>query len=137
MKQFVIKGAEDATVEDVATPEPAAGQVRLRVRYVGICGSDLHFYEGDYPLGAPVALGHEAVGTIVEVGPDVGTFAVGWLMPRLPLLARQEHGTGQGEELRLRLQTLTGIDQHPQRLAQRCFRIFSLHLGWQLAPAHI
>ena len=55
----------------------------------------------------------------------------------LPLLARQEHGTGQGEELRLRLQTLTGIDQHPQRLAQRCFRIFGLHLGWQLTPAHI
>ena len=59
MKQFVIKGAEDAAVEDVATPEPAEGQVRLRVRYVGICGSDLHYYfngaNGAFVVREPLA----------------------------------------------------------------------------------
>ena len=45
-----------------------------------ICGSDLHFYDGDYPLLEPVALGHEAVGTVVEAGPDVRSVKVGDLV---------------------------------------------------------
>ena len=72
MKQFVIKGAEDATVEDVATPEPAAGQVRLRVRYVGICGSDLHYYfhgaNGAFVVREPLAPGHE-LSAVVDLTP--------------------------------------------------------------------
>jgi 2-desacetyl-2-hydroxyethyl bacteriochlorophyllide A dehydrogenase len=49
----------------------------VQVTATAICGSDLHFYEGDYPLVAPVPLGHEAVGTVVEVGPDARTVKVG------------------------------------------------------------
>lgn len=49
----------------------------IEVTKTAICGSDLHFYEGDYPLFEPVALGHEAVGTVVEIGPDVRTVHIG------------------------------------------------------------
>ncbi|GFG75907.1 zinc-binding dehydrogenase [Mycobacterium botniense] len=49
----------------------------VAVNATGICGSDLHFYEGEYPLTQPVALGHEAVGTVVETGPQVQTVRVG------------------------------------------------------------
>ncbi|CDO89107.1 dehydrogenase [Mycobacterium triplex] len=49
----------------------------IQVRTAAICGSDLHFYDGDYPLFTPLPLGHEAIGTIVEVGPEVRTLTVG------------------------------------------------------------
>lgn len=49
----------------------------IGVTTTAICGSDLHFYEGDYPLVEPVSLGHEAIGTVLEVGPDVRTVATG------------------------------------------------------------
>ena len=56
---------------------PGTDGAVVQVSATAICGSDLHFYEGDYPLFAPVSLGHEAVGTVVEVGPDVRTVKVG------------------------------------------------------------
>nr|MDT0524279.1 alcohol dehydrogenase catalytic domain-containing protein [Streptomyces sp. DSM 41633] len=49
----------------------------VKVESASICGSDLHFLEGHYPIVDPVAVGHEAVGTIVEIGPEVTGFAVG------------------------------------------------------------
>lgn len=59
---------------------PGPGGAIVEVTAAGICGSDLHFYEGDYPLVQPVALGHEAVGTVVETGPDVRSVRVGDLV---------------------------------------------------------
>ncbi|MFZ2428962.1 MAG: alcohol dehydrogenase catalytic domain-containing protein, partial [Propioniciclava sp.] len=101
MKQFVIKGAEDAAVEDVATPEPAEGQVRLRVRYVGICGSDLHYYfngaNGAFVVREPLAPGHE-LSAVVDLDPS-GEFAPGTPVtvhpatfgPDLPGMEDQRH----------------------------------------------
>lgn len=63
------------TVPDPVLPGPDGAIVQITT--AAICGSDLHFYEGDYPLFAPVSLGHEAVGTVVEVGPEVRTVKVG------------------------------------------------------------
>ncbi|OFJ50819.1 alcohol dehydrogenase catalytic domain-containing protein [Mycolicibacterium grossiae] len=63
------------TLPDPVLPGPDGAVVRVTA--TAICGSDLHFYEGDYPLVAPVSLGHEAVGEVVEVGPDVRTVRVG------------------------------------------------------------
>jgi 2-desacetyl-2-hydroxyethyl bacteriochlorophyllide A dehydrogenase len=48
----------------------------VQVEVSAICGSDLHFYDGDLPF-YPVAVGHEVVGTVVEVGPDVRLVSVG------------------------------------------------------------
>lgn len=63
------------TVPDPVLPGPDGAVVQITI--AAICGSDLHFYEGDYPLIEPVSLGHEAVGTVVEVGPQVRTVKVG------------------------------------------------------------
>ena len=59
---------------------PGSDGAIVEVSAAGICGSDLHFYEGDYPLVEPVALGHEAIGTVVEKGADVRTVEVGDLV---------------------------------------------------------
>ncbi|WP_199254909.1 alcohol dehydrogenase catalytic domain-containing protein [Mycolicibacterium mengxianglii] len=63
------------TVADATLPGPDGAVVAVET--TAICGSDLHFYEGDYPLPQPVPLGHEALGTVVEVGPDVRSVRVG------------------------------------------------------------
>lgn len=52
----------------------------IEVTATAICGSDLHFWDGDYPISEPIALGHEAVGTVVEAGPDVRSVKVGDLV---------------------------------------------------------
>jgi hypothetical protein len=72
-------------VEQRADPSPAADEVVIRVRAVGICGSDLHFVERDtdgymlYPgmVGTPVVTGHEFAGVVEAVGSDVRDLAVG------------------------------------------------------------
>lgn len=78
MRSVVIDTPGEVRVEtlpDAALPGPDGAVIQ--VRSTAICGSDLHFYEGDYPLAGPVSLGHEAVGTVVEIGSDVRGFAVG------------------------------------------------------------
>src|SRR2546425_4569101 len=59
-------------------PEPGPGQVLLAVRACGVCRTDLHVAEGDLPNPKlPLVLGHEIVGTIAGLGPDVRGWAVG------------------------------------------------------------
>lgn len=68
MRAIVIKGQEDLAVVELPTPEPDAGQVRLRIAYVGICGSDLHYYydgaNGAFIIREPLIPGHEVSGTV-------------------------------------------------------------------------
>jgi 2-desacetyl-2-hydroxyethyl bacteriochlorophyllide A dehydrogenase len=78
MRTVVIDGPGSIRID--TRPDPALtgpDGVIVAVSAAGICGSDLHFYEGEYPMVEPVALGHEAVGTVVEAGPDVRTVKVG------------------------------------------------------------
>lgn len=78
MKGVVISSPGQVSVETLPDAAlPGQDGAVIEVTSTAICGSDLHFYEGDYPLAEPVALGHEAIGTIVETGSDVRTFAVG------------------------------------------------------------
>ncbi len=75
MKKAVYHGIRDIRVEEVAEPGPGPGEVKLRVVYCGICGSDLHEYlHGPFPVSP---FGHEVCGEIVEVGSGVDGFAVG------------------------------------------------------------
>ncbi len=68
-------------VVDVATPDAAAGQVRIKVGAAGVCLSDVHFLEGilspGYLNGDCVTLGHEVAGTIDQIGAGVTTSAIG------------------------------------------------------------
>ena len=68
MKTLFIHGREDIRLEDVPMPEPGSGEVRLRIAYVGICGSDLHYYfngaNGAFVVKEPMAPGHEVSGVV-------------------------------------------------------------------------
>ena len=73
MKTLFIHGREDIRLEDVPTPEPGPGEVRLRIAYVGVCGSDLHYYfngaNGAFVVEEPMAPGHEVSG-VVDLDPS-------------------------------------------------------------------
>lgn len=68
-------------MERAAVPQPAAGQVLIEVAAVGICGSDVHYYEhgriADFVVEQPLVLGHEASGVIRAVGDAVTDHRVG------------------------------------------------------------
>ena len=65
-------------VEAAWPTDVGADCVVIRVRAVGVCGSEVHAYQGTHPFRkAPVVLGHEAAGDVVAVGEDVSAFAVG------------------------------------------------------------
>ena len=79
MRAAVITGAHSVRVDDVADPVlPGPGGAIVSVQKSAICGSDLHFYDGDMGVGPDgLRIGHEAVGVVAEVGPDVATVKVG------------------------------------------------------------
>ncbi len=63
---------------EVPTPEPGAGEVRIRVRACGVCRTDLHTVEGEiHPPRLPVIPGHQSVGVVDAVGAGVARFAGG------------------------------------------------------------
>jgi L-iditol 2-dehydrogenase len=68
-------------IEDRPVPQPGPGEVVVRIRSVGVCGSDTHYYDhgriGSFVVEAPLVLGHEAAGEVAEVGPGVTRLAVG------------------------------------------------------------
>src|SRR5579859_1156032 len=67
MRALVIRRPGEALIENVPEPEPQAGQALLRVRMVGLCGSDLNSYRGKNPLVTfPRIPGHEIAATIVN-----------------------------------------------------------------------
>jgi L-idonate 5-dehydrogenase len=77
MKAFVLHGQRDLRCEDVLTPSPGPGEVLVRVRRAGICGSDIHYFvhgrAGSFVPKRPFILGHEIAGEIAKVGPGVAT----------------------------------------------------------------
>ncbi|WP_054705623.1 zinc-binding dehydrogenase [Bacillus sp. JCM 19041] len=70
-------GFGNLEIQQKPEPVPTEKQVKIKVKYAGICGSDIHTYEGHYKVGVPVTLGHEFSGVVVEVGPGVKSFKVG------------------------------------------------------------
>ena len=74
-------------VIDRPTPSPGPGEALVRVRRVGVCGTDLHIYEGSHPfLEYPRVIGHELSGEIAEAGPGC-TIAVGQQVFVIPYLS--------------------------------------------------
>jgi len=75
LRAAVYHGVRDLRVEEVIDPKPGPGEAKIRVKYCGICGSDLHEYlHGLFPQSP---FGHEACGEITEVGREVKGFQVG------------------------------------------------------------
>ena len=75
MRVSVLRGIGDVAVEERPVRQPGTGEVLIRIRSVGVCGSDVHYYDhgriGPYVVERPLVLGHEAGGEVVAVGPDV------------------------------------------------------------------
>ena len=68
------------TVEDIPIREPGAHEVLIRVRYCGVCGTDVHIHagaQGATDCNPPVILGHEFAGEVVEIGSAVTRIKVG------------------------------------------------------------
>jgi Threonine dehydrogenase and related Zn-dependent dehydrogenases len=84
----VLYGIRDIRIEERPEPRPGPGYVVVEVGAVGICGSDVHYYEhgriGDFVVEEPMVIGHEAAGTIVEVGAGVEPSRVGQLVALEP-----------------------------------------------------
>lgn len=77
MKALQYFGPKDLRFVDVEKPTITNDEVLLEIRKVGICGTDLHIYNGGMKVPTPLTLGHEFVGEVVEVGRDVKHVAVG------------------------------------------------------------
>ena len=76
MPAAVLHGVQDLRVDQVPVPAaPAAGEVQIQIGKVGICGSDVHYWQhgriGDFVVEQPMILGHECAGTVVAVGAGV------------------------------------------------------------------
>lgn len=80
MKSAVFYGKHDMRIENVPIPEVGARDVLIRVKACGVCGTDVHIYEGDKgaaDVTPPTILGHEFSGVVEAVGTDVTDFVPG------------------------------------------------------------
>lgn len=97
MKALRLHGAGDLRLSDEPNPIAGPGEAVVRVTAVGICGSDLHWYDesgiGDAVLTRPLVLGHEAAGVIVD-GPRAGQRVA--LDPQVPCGACETCTAGHG-----------------------------------------
>ena len=81
MKTAVMKAIGKIELEEREIPQPKEGEVLIKIGYVGICGSDVHYFEtgaiGDFVVKPPFVLGHEAAGTVVALGEGVDSLKIG------------------------------------------------------------
>ncbi|MFP7476770.1 2,3-butanediol dehydrogenase [Terribacillus saccharophilus] len=103
MKALRWHNQKDVRLEEIDEPVIKPNQVKMKVKWCGICGSDLHEYLGGpifipvdtpHPLTgevAPVTMGHEFSGEVVEVGPEVKDYQVGDRVVVEPIFATHGH----------------------------------------------
>jgi L-iditol 2-dehydrogenase len=78
MKSVVLREVHDLRLEELPDPSPADDEVLIRVKAAGVCGTDVHMWEGTNTEGTfPFIPGHEWAGEVVEVGKEVKTVFVG------------------------------------------------------------
>jgi len=74
-------GIDKMEIREIDMPTPKFGEVLVKLEYVGICGSDVHYFSdgrcGDYVIEGDFILGHECAGTVVELGEGVSTHKIG------------------------------------------------------------
>jgi L-iditol 2-dehydrogenase len=71
-------GEGNVGIREMPVRQPEADEILIKVKYCGICGTDLHIYADEFPNSPPIIMGHEYCGTIVAVGDDVAdTWSVG------------------------------------------------------------
>jgi len=77
----VMHGVHDVRMEDRPVPEPGPKEVLVEIKAVGVCGSDVHYYEegriGTFVVREPLILGHESMGTVAGLGPESTKHEIG------------------------------------------------------------
>ncbi|SER99333.1 2,3-butanediol dehydrogenase [Salipaludibacillus aurantiacus] len=113
MKAAVWYKAKDLRVEEVTEPAVSEHDVKVKVKWCGICGSDLHEYlagpifipvDSPHPISkekAPIIMGHEFAGEVVETGSKVTKLQVGDRVAIEPILAPNENGEYKDEKYNL------------------------------------
>lgn len=81
MRAAVLYGPLDLKMENVLIPKIRKNEILVKIKRVGICGSDVHFYQkgriADFVVEKPIILGHECSGKVQEIGSDVTRMDVG------------------------------------------------------------
>lgn len=81
MKAAKLHKAGDLRLEEMPSPGPGPGEVLVRIKAVGVCGSDVHYFRdgriGDTLVERPIILGHEPAGVVEAVGEGVAQFEIG------------------------------------------------------------
>ncbi len=78
MKRAVLEAPEKIVFQEVDKAVPQKGEVLIKVRRMGICGSDIHAFHGQHPtMSCPVVMGHEFSGEIAELGEGAGKLQIG------------------------------------------------------------
>lgn len=86
MRAAVVDGPGSFSIREIEAPRPGPGEVLVRVRNCGICGSDLHFYRGEFPAMPNLVMGHEIAGEVAALGEGVSNVHEGDRVAVEPLL---------------------------------------------------
>ena len=129
MKASFYEGNKTFTVKEVALPEPAEGEVRIKVAYCGICGTDMHVYHGtmDARVGLERTIGHEMSGVIDAVGKGVEGFGCGDKVTVRPLDNRLEEASDRGFSHICKKLKFIGLDSQGAMQEYWCVPAFVLH----------
>jgi len=83
MRGLLYDGPKDISVKNLPIPNIEEAEVLIKISYCGVCGTDLHIYNGEggaFAVNPPLIMGHEFSGTVVEIGSQVKTIKVGDLV---------------------------------------------------------
>jgi L-iditol 2-dehydrogenase len=98
MKALVYEEPWKMTLRDLPKPDPAPGEVVIKIESVGICGSDVHGFTGESGRRAPgMVMGHEVVGRVVERADDVTDRAIGQRVTVFNILSDEAPSPEEGD----------------------------------------
>ncbi len=72
-RAVLVKANQPIEIWDRPIGPPGPGETLVRVKYAGVCGTDVHLWKGDIPLPSPIVLGHEGIGAVEAMGEGVAT----------------------------------------------------------------
>ena len=123
------QGNRSFSVSEQEIPSPGEGEIRIKVAFCGVCGTDVHIFHGmmDGRVRMPVTIGHEMSGTVDVIGPGVEGFSVGEKVVVRPLDNRGEKPSDKGlshicEDLKF-----IGIDSPGAMQQYWCVPAFTVH----------
>lgn len=87
MKALVFEGPQNIVIKDVPVPHVEQGEILVKVKFAGVCGTDIRIFQGTKAIKAPRITGHEFAGDITAIGDGVVGYEVGERVTVYPMLA--------------------------------------------------